>query len=153
MIRVLFPLLLATFAQTALACPQPPDAARMAKATLAAINDERAAKNLPALAPDPRLTVAAQNHACDSAARNQLGHKGSDGSTLADRARRVGYRYREIAENVAQGYPGPASVVRGWMDSAGHRRNILLRGAQDVGLGLAVGGNGDLHWVLVLGRD
>lgn len=143
----------ATFAQTATACPQPPDAARMTKATLAGINDQRAARNLPPVSPDPRLTEAAQNHACDSAARNRMGHKGSDGSTLADRARRVGYGYRELAENVAQGYPGPAAVIRGWMASQGHRRNILMRDATDAGLGLALGSDGDLHWVLVLGRD
>lgn len=153
MIRLVFPLLLATFAQTALACQQPPDAARMAKATLAGINDQRAAKSLAPLTADPRLTEAAQAHACDSAARNRMGHKGSDDSTLADRARRVGYGYRELAENVAQGYPGPASVIRGWMESPGHRRNILMRNAQDAGLGLALGKDGALHWVLVLGRD
>lgn len=54
---------------------------------------------------------------------------------------------------MAKGYPGPAAVMRGWMDSPGHRRNILLRGAEDVGIGMAVGRDGDLHWVLVLGRD
>lgn len=151
--RLLLFLMLASFAPPALACPQPADAARMAKATLAAVNDQRAAKSLPPLTADPRLTEAAQAHACDSAAHNRLGHTGSDGSTLADRARRAGYAYREIAENVAQGYPGPASVIRGWMESPGHRRNILMRNVQDIGLGLATGSTGDLHWVLMLGRD
>lgn len=135
------------------ACDMPTDADRMVKATIAGVNDQRAGQNLPPVIPDPRLTQAAQDHACDSAARNRMGHDGSDGSDLGDRARRSGYAYRAIAENVAQGYPGPGAVLRGWMESTGHRRNILLRGAQDVGIGLATGRDGTLHWVLVIGRD
>jgi uncharacterized protein YkwD len=153
MFRPLLACLTATLALPALACDLPRDADRMARAAIAAVNDQRAARNLAPVAPDPRLTQAAQAHACDSATRNRMGHDGSDGSDLGDRARRAGYAYRSIAENVAQGYPGPAAVLRGWMDSPGHRRNILLRGAEDAGLGLAVGRNGDLHWVLMLGRD
>ena len=72
---------------------------------------------------------------------------------LGDRAARAGYDFREIAENVAQGYPSPAAVTRGWMESRGHRRNILMRNAQDAGIGIAIGRGGDLHWVLKLGRD
>lgn len=153
MFRLVLSVILALAATQASACPTPPKAAAMTDATLVAINSERRAKGLRPVSPDPRLTDAAQSHACDSATRNRIGHDGSDGSTLADRARRAGYRYREIAENVAQGYPSPASVTQGWMDSPGHRRNILMRAAEDAGLGLAIGADGDLHWVLILGRD
>jgi uncharacterized protein YkwD len=153
MLRLTLCLFLAMAATEANACRIPDAGNRMIEATLQAINEERASKGLAALARDPRLSKAAQSHACDSAARNRMGHEGSDGSTLGDRANRAGYRYREVAENVAQGYPSAASVVQGWMASRGHRRNILMRGAEDAGIGLAVGGTGDLHWVLVLGRD
>lgn len=153
MFRLLLPLILTLATAQASACQTPPKAAAMLDATLAAINSERKSKGLRPISPDPRLTMAAQAHACDSATRNRMGHEGSDGSTLADRARRAGYRYREIAENVAQGYPSPDTVTRGWMDSPGHRRNILMRNAEDAGLGLATGSTGDLHWVLVLGSD
>ncbi|MEN9408933.1 MAG: hypothetical protein RL216_907 [Pseudomonadota bacterium] len=153
MIRCMLALAAVVVAAPALACDMPRDAERMAKATIAGVNDQRAGQNLPPVTLDTRLTDAAQAHACDSAARNRMGHDGSDGSTLGDRARRAGYDYRAIAENVALGYPGPAAVLRGWMGSTGHRRNILLRGAEDAGIGMAVGRDGSLHWVLVIGRD
>lgn len=135
------------------ACRLPDGAASLATETLAAINAERQAQRLALLRPDPRLQEAAQSHACDSATRSRMGHDGSDGSDLADRALRAGYDYREIAENVAQGYPSPRSVTRGWMGSPGHRQNILMQEAEDAGLGIAIDTNGDLHWVLNLGRD
>lgn len=153
MLRPLALLLLLALAPPAAACTLPAKAKALAAETLAAINAERQAKRLSPLTADPRLTEAAQSHACDSATRNRMGHDGSDGSDLADRATRAGYAYREIAENVAQGYPSPASVTQGWMDSAGHRRNILMRNAKDAGVGIALGPDGDLHWVLKLGRE
>lgn len=133
------------------ACTQPQGAEAMAKATLAAINTARSERGMAPLTPDARLTSAAQSHACDSAKRGRMGHQGSDGSTLADRVQREGYRYRNIAENVALGYPDPAAVVQGWMGSTGHRKNILTRNARDAGIGLALGRDGALHWVLNLG--
>lgn len=152
---MLRPLLLALTlaASPAAACRLPDGAEALARNALAAINGEREAKNLAPLTPDPRLQEAAQAHACDSATRNRMGHDGSDGSDLGQRATRSGYDYRAIAENVAQGYPSPESVTQGWMNSPGHRRNILMRNAKDAGVGVALGRNGDLHWVLNLGRE
>lgn len=148
----LFSLMLA-FATPAAACRLPAGAEGIVQATLAAINAERAAKGMSPLAPDARLQAAAQAHACDSAGRDRMGHEGSDGSDLGDRAAHAGYDYRQIAENVAQGYPSPEAVTQGWMNSSGHRRNILMRRATDAGLGVAVSASGDLHWVLNLGRE
>jgi uncharacterized protein YkwD len=145
-------LALALHSTPALACTQPPGAAGLRAAVLDLVNSERAGRGLAPLRMAPALQQAAQSHACDSAGRNRMGHDGSDGSTLANRAKREGYRYRELAENVAQGYPNASAVMQGWMGSPGHRRNILSSGLREAGLGIAVGGNGDLHWVLNLGR-
>ena len=145
-------LALALQSTPALACTQPPGAAALRAAVLDLVNSERAGRGLAPLRMAPALQQAAQSHACDSAGRNRMGHDGSDGSTLANRAKREGYRYRELAENVAQGYPNASAVMQGWMGSPGHRRNILSSGLREAGLGIAVGGNGDLHWVLNLGR-
>ena len=147
------PLALVLAATPVLACRQPDGAARLAEATIAAINAERGQRGMAALDPDPRLTAAAQAHACDSAARNEMSHRGSDGSNLGRRAEREGYAYRHIAENVAAGYRSPGAVVQGWMESSGHRRNILTRSARDVGLGLATASDGTVHWVLKLGSQ
>lgn len=135
----------------AMACDLPPRADALRDAVLAQVNAERAGQGLRPLTAAPALTNAAQAHACDSATRNRMGHQGSDGSTLATRVKREGYRFREVAENVAQGYPDPASVMQGWMASTGHRRNILSPGLRNAGLGVAIGSTGDLHWVLNLG--
>lgn len=152
--RALAPLLsvaLLLAAGPALACRQPEGAARLAEATLAAINAERSQRGMAALDPDPRLTAAAQAHACDSAAQNRMSHRGSDGGSVATRARREGYAYRIISENVAAGFRNPGSVVEAWMASGGHRRNILARSVRDVGIGLATARDGTVHWVLNMG--
>lgn len=152
-LTLILTLLLTLGPAQAMACRQPDDAARLTDATLSAINAERQQRGMAALSPDPRLSEAALAHACDSAARNRMGHEGSDGSDLGDRVERQGYDFRAIAENVAAGYRTPTSVVQGWMNSSGHRRNILTRNARDVGLGIAAAPDGTLHWVLNLGTD
>ena len=149
---MLFALLLATAAPAA-ACRIPGDAAAFAQSTLAEINAARQSRGMEPLRLHPRLQEAAQAHACDSATRNRMGHDGSDGRDLGRRATDAGYDYREIAENVAQGYPSPQAVTQGWLDSPGHRRNILMRRAMDAGIGIATGPDGDLHWVLKLGHE
>ena len=80
---------------------------------------------MPALSLDPRLTAAARAHAEDMVAAGKIGHEGTDGSTPADRVRRVGYPYRRVGENVAAGWETVEAVTDGWMESPEHRRNIL----------------------------
>lgn len=145
-------LALALLSRPAAACDLPPRAEALRDAVLAQVNAERSAKGQRPLTAATALTQAAQSHACDSADRNRMGHDGSDGSTLATRVKREGYRFREVAENVAQGYANADAVMQGWMASTGHRRNILSPDLQQAGVGIAIGGNGDLHWVLNLGR-
>jgi uncharacterized protein YkwD len=65
----------------------------------------------------------------------RLSHTGSDGSSFVDRANRAGYRFRALAENVAAGYNTAQSVFDGWMNSSGHRANIL--GANYIHMGAA----------------
>ena len=73
-------------------------------------------------------------------------HRGSDGSDFVRRARAAGYTC-VAAENIAWGQPDEASVVTAWMNSAGHRRNILLADVTEYGIGHV--GN---KWVLLMGR-
>lgn len=147
-------LCLALMAHTATATPcAPPDGgAQTVRALVGLLNQERAGQGLAALAPDPRLSAAAQAHACDSAARDRMDHVGSDGGTLPDRVRAQGYRFRDIAENVAAGQRDATEVVQAWMSSPGHRRNMMMSGITDIGVGLAMARDGTLHWVLNLGR-
>ena len=153
MLRLVLVACLIHLAGQAAACRLPSGAEETLGALLAELNSFRTSNGLQPVLADPRLQRAAGSHACDSATRGRMGHDGSDGSTLSDRVARQGYDFREIAENVAMGYPSAQAVLRGWIDSRGHRRNMLMRRAQDAGLGLAIDAKGEMHWVLVLGRD
>jgi len=73
--------------------------------------------------------------------------------TLGDRARYVGYSYGRLAENVALGYPNAETVVEGWMNSSGHRRNILDAGVVETGIGIARSSAGGLYYCQVFGSS
>ncbi len=73
-------------------------------------------------------------------------HVGSNGSQIIDRIAATGYAARTWGENVAAGQPDAASVMQSWMNSAGHRRNILDPAFSDIGVGLAYSANGTPYW-------
>lgn len=114
-------------------------------------NAERARYNLPALILNSRLGTAAQLHAKDMATHNYFSHTGLNGSTLASRANDAGYDYRYIGENIAKGYQTPEQVVTGWMNSKGHRDNILNSNYTEVGFGYA--DENDTYWVQLFGHS
>ena len=97
---------------------------------------------------DSRLNQAAQLHSQDQAARKTMSHVGSDGSRAGDRITRAGYAWRSWGENVAAGYGTAESVMAAWMNSPGHRANILS-GNTEIGLGLAYASNGVPYWTQV----
>jgi uncharacterized protein YkwD len=101
-------------------------------------NVERAKEGLPALLRCDLLTLAAQGHSMDMAQNNFVNHIGSDGSNPFDRMDKAGAMYGSASENVAAGPPTPADVVKGWMDSPGHRVNILNPRYTHIGIGLQV---------------
>lgn len=109
------------------------------------VNRQRAAGGCGPLAVNTQLTVAAQLHSEDQAAHNTMSHTGSDGSSPWDRTRRAGYP-NAIAENVAAGYPDAEAVMQGWMNSPGHRANIMNCAARSVGVGYAKAANGTPYW-------
>jgi uncharacterized protein YkwD len=115
------------------------------------INVERANAGLPALSPQGQLGSAAQLHSADMACKNYFSHTGLDGSSSADRAQRQGYSSGFVGENIAAGYSSPANVVAGWMNSAGHKANILGVDYTEIGIGYAFGENSDYgsYWTAV----
>ncbi|MEU8434470.1 CAP domain-containing protein [Streptomyces sp. NPDC029216] len=104
---------------------------------LALVNQERAAAGCPALTVNAKLTQAAQDHSADMAAHATMSHTGSDGSDPGQRITRAGYQWQTYGENVAYGYSTPEQVMEGWMNSPGHRRNILDCSYREIGIGLA----------------
>ncbi len=99
------------------------------------INNERARAGLALLNTDARLMQAARAHSQDMADRGFFNHIGSNGSNPGQRMTAAGYSWRTYAENIAAGYPAPEDVVRGWMNSPGHRANILSNDVRDIGVG------------------
>ncbi|SLN47281.1 Cysteine-rich secretory protein family protein [Roseivivax jejudonensis] len=112
------------------------------------INQYRAQNGLPALRYDRTLEAVAKDHAVDMVRGNFFSHRGSDGSKVSTRAKRHGYNYCRVAENLAKGYGRAGDVVRGWIGSPAHRRNMLLRDVRDYAMVKAQGG----VWVMVVGR-
>lgn len=132
----------------------PPQAIAGPQTVLAAVNTARAAAGLPALYWDMRLATAAARHAADLQTCGQLSHTGCDGSDLVLRLRLANYPYRFGAENLALCDCDAAAVVRLWMDSPGHRRNLLAPEAEAIGADVRTD-TGDprrVLWVLVFGR-
>uniref|UniRef100_A0AAU2K094 CAP domain-containing protein n=1 Tax=Streptomyces sp. NBC_00049 TaxID=2903617 RepID=A0AAU2K094_9ACTN len=106
-------------------------------AVLALVNQERAAAGCPALTANAKLTKAAQDHSADMASHSNMSHTGSDGSDPGQRITRAGYEWRTYGENVAYGYSTPEKVMEGWMNSPGHKANILNCSFKEIGIGLA----------------
>jgi stress response protein SCP2 len=118
---------------------------------VAATNRERAASGLAPLALEARLGTAAQAHAEDMVARRFFSHDSPDGRSVADRVLAAGYLYSVVAENLAAGQRSAAEVVEGWMNSPGHRANILSRDVRQIGIGFTEGGEYGTTWVQVFG--
>lgn len=109
----------------ALAVAASPVAAGPADSVLIAINAARAKAGCGPLRLNGKLAAAAKSHARAMAEQNFFGHAGKDGSRFSSRIARQGYSYRTAAENIAAGQNSAAQVVKSWLKSAGHRRNIL----------------------------
>ncbi len=122
------------------------------------INLFRAQHGLEPLAMEARLAMASQRHAEDMASNGFFSDNGSDGSSLKLRVRRAGYPYRQVAEQLALGYPGFDSVVDMWMQRAASRRTLLSPNLVEAGVGYAStnliieGKRFDHFWVLILGE-
>lgn len=116
---------------------------------VAATNAERVRHGLRPLTVDDRLGRAAQGHSEDMARRAFFSHENPDGAQVWDRAVAAGYQYRKVAENIAAGQRTAAEVVRGWMDSPGHRANILDGELTQIGVGHALGGTYGVCWTQV----
>jgi len=110
-----------------------------------ALNSERVAQGLSALRWDAALFKAARLHALRMADLNMLEHQLPSESNLEERLAEAGAHFSVIAENIAVG-ANPQSIHQGWMDSPGHRKNILDPRLTSVGIA-AVHGPGGLFAV------
>jgi len=108
------------------------------------LNSFRRQHKLPPLAMSSALAGAAYSHARDLARRGRLDHNGF--------RMRLASISSAGAENVLVGCDDSACAFRLWAKSAGHRRNMLMRGITHYGLASATAENGRKYWVLELGN-
>jgi uncharacterized protein YkwD len=105
------------------------------KQVLELTNQERAKAGLQPLKGNAELDYAADKYAEDMSERGVLSHTGPDGSQPWDRAKAVGYEAQTMGENIAAGQKTPEQVVQAWMNSPGHRANILNSNFTELGVG------------------
>lgn len=98
-------------------------------------NKFRREHGLAALKLNSKLSTAAQTHSQNMALQDFFSHTGADGSTISNRIAAAGYRWSAVAENIAAGYTTPTAVVQGWINSPGHRANLLNGNLKEIGVG------------------
>lgn len=98
-------------------------------------NEARQENGVPALSRNSDLDEVARLRLRDMFTKQYFAHYSSDGRGVADEANAVGYEYLAIGENLALGnFDGDAEVVDAWMESPGHRANILNDGYTEIGV-------------------
>lgn len=116
-------------------------------AVVALVNEERASAGCDPVSPDSQLAKASQDHSADMASRDYMAHDTPEGVGPGERAEEAGYTAWG-GENVAAGHPTPEAVMQGWMDSPGHRANILNCDFTAIGVGET-----DRYWAQNFGYE
>jgi uncharacterized protein YkwD len=127
--------------------PSAENIATVSVATICLVNRERGARGLKALALQSQLSAASLGFSADMVRQSFFSHVSPDGRDMVDRLSRAGYIHDNLSgwnvgENIGWGtgsYATPAEMVRAWMESPGHRDNILKKDYREVGIGVVLG--------------
>lgn len=123
------------------------DASEQAQAVLKIVNQERSKQGLKALILDKQLNKVAQLKAEDMKKNNYFDHNSPTLGSPFDLMRSQGVSYRTAGENIAAGQQSAQAVMESWMNSSGHRANILNGNYTKLGVGFATGGSYGTYWV------
>jgi uncharacterized YkwD family protein/spore coat assembly protein SafA len=110
------------------------------------VNAERAKAGLPALKQNWELSRVARYKSADMANKGYFSHNSPTYGTPFQMMENFGLRFSAAGENIAYGQRTPAEVMKDWMNSPGHRNNILSRSFTEIGVGLAKNKNGVCYW-------
>ncbi len=118
------------------------------------VNQQRQQAGLAPLEVSSQLIKEAQIHSNDMAALGDMEHTlpGAALPALEDRAKYVGYNYSYLGENIAFNYPDANSVMDAWMNSPGHRANILDPNYTQIGVGISHDSQGELYYTQEFGK-
>ncbi|MEV7279902.1 CAP domain-containing protein [Streptomyces sp. NPDC093111] len=120
-----------------------------AEQVVALVNAERAKVGCSPLTSNATLARAAQGHSDDMAARDFFDHTNPDGAGPGERVTAAGYPWSTYGENIAMGQSSPEQVMDSWMNSPGHRANILNCDFKEIGIGIHDAGGP--YWTQVFG--
>ena len=113
------------------------------------VNRERKSAGLESLQSDSELNRLARRKAEDMAEKGYFSHTSPTYGSAFDMLKAAGYSYRTAGENIAMGQKTAEAVMNGWMNSSGHRANILSSGYSKIGVGYAVNKQGTPYWVQI----
>ncbi len=111
------------------------------------MNKERAAQGLTALKYNANLSEVAKLKALDMKEKNYFSHTSPTYGSPFDMMRSMGIKYTSAGENIAKGYRTPDAVMKGWMNSPGHKANILNSNFTEIGIGYVTDSSGAGYWV------
>ena len=113
------------------------------------VNKERVEAGLGSLSTNSKLNALAQMKAEDMAKNKYFSHTSPTYGSAFDMLKQYGVSYKTAGENIAKGQKTAQSVMNGWMNSQGHRANILGSGYTQIGVGYALDNNGTPYWVQI----
>lgn len=105
------------------------------------VNEQRVKSGLKALTANWELSRVARYKSQDMHDKKYFSHTSPTYGSPFDMMKSFGISYRYAGENIAQGYKTPAAVMGGWMNSSGHRANILNSSYTQIGVGYVADGN------------
>ena len=116
-------------------------------------NAERKKEDAAPLKLNAELSKIARAHSENMARQKMMAHN-LDGKTPFDRMRAAGFAYSFAGENVGKGTPdvGLPTLMKAWMDSEGHRKNILSTDFTDLGIGIARAANGEIYYTQLFAK-
>lgn len=122
-------------------------AGKQQKEVIQLVNEERDEVGLHALSSNNQLNALAQMKAEDMAKNKYFSHTSPTYGSAFDMMTQYGVSYKTAGENIAKGQLTAKSVMTGWMNSQGHRQNILSGDYTQIGVGYATDSSGTPYWV------
>ena len=117
------------------------------------VNAERAKQGLKPLTLNTKLSNVATLKSQDMINKNYFSHTSPTYGSPFDMMKQFGITYRAAGENIAKGQKSPQQVMNSWMNSSGHRANILNSNYTELGVGIAKSSNGTIYWTqMFIGR-
>ena len=113
---------------------------------VALVNTERAKQHIQGLDIDWELSRVARTKSCDMANKGYFSHQSPTYGSPFDMMKQFGIKYKGAGENIASGQRTPEEVMKSWMNSQGHRENIMNPTFTHIGVGFCEGGQYGTMW-------